>query len=386
MRVKLAHVALLIGLVWSGSALAQSAAQIGGPRELPPASFQGQQYVDSRGCVFLRAGFGGAINWVPRVDARRKVICGLPPTFGPQAPIDVAEDTPAAPQVVAPALPRIASAPARQVAPPLASPLPIPPVLVAAAEPAPHAATRPAAPLHSAKIAASGPGPGKIGCYASAPVAERVRLSNGGTAVVCTRGDGGLSGWRPPLYPVGAGVGAALNSPTFAGSASPETRLAAAYAADDAIPTPPKGYRLAWTDDRLNPVRGKGTVEGQAAQDRVWTREIPARQVVAAAPQTGTRIHLSTKTNPTEPLAPSQKTPVATGSAYVQVGTFGVPANAEAAAARLSALGLPVAKGRLSSGGKALQVVYAGPFTSATAQAQALALLRGAGFADALLR
>ena len=91
MLVKFAPVALLMSLLWSGAALAQSAAQIGGPRELPPARFEGQQFVDSRGCVFLRAGFGGVINWVPRVDAQRKVICGFPPTFGPQAPIDVAD-------------------------------------------------------------------------------------------------------------------------------------------------------------------------------------------------------------------------------------------------------------------------------------------------------
>ena len=58
-----------------------------------------------------------------------------------------------------------------------------------------------------------GPAPGKIGCYTSAPVAEVVRLRNGGTAVVCTRGDGTLTGWRPPIYPRGAGVGAALRDP-----------------------------------------------------------------------------------------------------------------------------------------------------------------------------
>ena len=399
MRVKLAHVALLIGLVWSGSALAQSAAQIGGPRELPPASFQGQQFVDSRGCVFLRAGFGGAINWVPRVDARRQVICGFPPTFGPQAPIDVAEDVPAAPPaakvpgvtrlavtaVVPPA--RTLPQPARRGTAPLPSPLPMPPKLVLAAEPAPYATAPPAPPVRAAAVVASGPGPGKIGCYTSAPVAEVVRLSNGGTAVVCTRGDGGLSGWRPPIYPAGRGVGAALSYPTRQASSPTEIGPGVTYAvADNAIPTPPKGYRLAWTDDRLNPLRGNGTAAGQAAQDRVWTREVPARLVVVAvaAPQPQVQTRVSTKTRPTEPLA--ETTQAATGPAYVQVGTFGVPANAEGAAARLKALGLPVAKGQMTSGGKALQVVYAGPFASASAAANALALARGAGFADAFIR
>lgn len=398
MLVKLAPVALLMGVLWSGAAMAQSAAEIGGPRELPPASFEGQQFVDSRGCVFLRAGYGGAINWVPRVDARRKVICGVPPTFGPQAPIEVAEAVPAAPSAApAPGTTRLAVAvvvppaptpapmlaqPARRIVAPLPSPLPMPAAaMVAAVEPAPYAATP---PLRSAEMVASGPGPGKIGCYASVPVAEVVRLSNGGTAVVCTRGDGGLSGWRPPIYPDGRGFGAALSYPTRGRSSPVEIGPGAGvtYATADAvIPTPPKGYRLAWTDDRLNPLRGKGTAAGQVAQDQVWTREVPAQQVTAAAPQAGAQTRVSTRTRPTEALAEA-----ASGPSYVQVGTFGVPANAEGVVSRLSGLGLPVAKGQITSGGKALQVVYAGPFASASAAAQALALARGAGFADAFIR
>ena len=87
------------------------------------------------------------------------------------------------------------------------------------------------------------------------------------------------------------------------------------------------------------------------------------------------------------PDAPVQvAAPAARGGAWVQVGTFGVPANAEGAAQRLADLGLPVATNRLTKGGKALQMVLAGPFATADAAQAALQAARGAGFGDAFLR
>nr|MBP9950888.1 SPOR domain-containing protein [Cypionkella sp.] len=155
--------------------------------------------------------------------------------------------------------------------------------------------------------------------------------------------------------------------------------------AADAVPTPPQGYKLAWNDDRLNPLRGKGTVEGQAAQDAVWTRKVPAKLVVADR-NTVKRpsVTVSTKSQATAPVEPGRT--VAAGRAFVQVGTFGVPSNAQGAVSRLSSLGLPVARAKTVMGGKQVVVVYAGPFASAAEAQRALNAARGAGFGDAFIK
>ncbi|WP_431300855.1 SPOR domain-containing protein [Tabrizicola sp. BL-A-41-H6] len=56
------------------------------PAETPPATFAGQQYVDSAGCLFLRAGSKGETVWVPRVARDGGVLCGFPPS-GRRVPI-----------------------------------------------------------------------------------------------------------------------------------------------------------------------------------------------------------------------------------------------------------------------------------------------------------
>ena len=73
---KFVTVAVLAAVSGIYSVQAQTVSQIGGPKELPPAGFKGQLYVDSRGCVFLRAGLNGNTSWVPRVSRDRKALSG----------------------------------------------------------------------------------------------------------------------------------------------------------------------------------------------------------------------------------------------------------------------------------------------------------------------
>ena len=77
MTVKMLGCAVLAALLAVSAAEARSVAQIGGPANPPPASYKGQQFVDSRGCLFLRAGSGRNVNWVSRIDTKRKPICGM---------------------------------------------------------------------------------------------------------------------------------------------------------------------------------------------------------------------------------------------------------------------------------------------------------------------
>ncbi len=356
--------AALLCLASTTSAFARS-----GPSELPPASYTGQQYVDSRGCVFLRAGYGGQVQWVQRISSNRQPLCGYPPTFAAVS-IEMADETgqaPAAPVVVAQQT--VVAAPAPRVQPAQVQPVRV------AVQPTPQVAA-PRQPVQVA-AAASGPGPGKIGCYKSAPVAMVVPLRGGGTAVVCTKGDGTMNGWRPPIYPQGAPVGASLNLPQLAGyhmTGNGDLVLAGA------APVIPEGYRAVFEDDRLNLARGLGTASGRADQNQVWSEQVPAQQVAtlpaAKAKSAKTKTTVSTNTNAA----------AAPGSYYVQVGTFGVPENASGAASRLSALGFPTAKGNLNKNGKALQIVYAGPFGTAAEAQSALSAARSAGFSDAFIR
>ena len=82
----------LVGM-WQGAVLALAlvavpvqARDLTKPAELPPSDYNGQQYVDSKGCLFMRAGVSGQTLWIPRVTRDGVPLCGNPPS-GTRVPI-----------------------------------------------------------------------------------------------------------------------------------------------------------------------------------------------------------------------------------------------------------------------------------------------------------
>jgi len=384
MLLKLVSVAICAAIFSVAAADAQTLKQINGPNEPPPAGFKGQMFVDSKGCVFLRAGYGGNVTWVPRVNAAHKVLCGYPSTVAAMA-APAAEAAPEA-GAAAPAAPKATGKPMETIAS-LTTPPKIGPKAAVKQIPVaqPVVAQASAAVPVVMPSAASGR---KIGCYTSAPVPKLVALRTGGTAVLCTRGDGTLEGARAPIYAVVAqGDGARVGAGLYSGGVSARHGAAVAVTVDvvDAPIAVPKGYKLAWNDDRLNPKRAVGTAAGQAAQDQVWHRDVPATLVSVGPVRVIKVVKQGHVVVSTMNAAPAPRATTA-GGVYVQIGTFGVQSNADGAKARLRAAGMPVGSANITKAGKPMQIVLAGPFGDSGQAQAALAAVRGAGFGDAFIR
>lgn len=75
-----------LGLALALAALPLQARDLIQPAELPPSDYRGQQYVDSKGCLFMRAGTDGQTLWIPRVTRDGVPLCGNPPS-GTRVPI-----------------------------------------------------------------------------------------------------------------------------------------------------------------------------------------------------------------------------------------------------------------------------------------------------------
>src|SRR6056297_1934619 len=108
----LAGLALVASVSMSDQGVAQTLQEVGPPAEFPPPDYEGRQFVDSRGCVYVRAGFDGNVTWVPRVTRDRKALCGHTPTVIDRTAADAAPVVPDPEGRVAPAGDQASSPPA----------------------------------------------------------------------------------------------------------------------------------------------------------------------------------------------------------------------------------------------------------------------------------
>jgi hypothetical protein len=262
--VRVAVVAVL-GITASGSVtLAQ-----GVPAELPPASFTGVQYVDSRGCAFVRVGVGGTTEWVPRVGRDRQQLCGFVPTNAGQSQTALAP----APQE-RPGVTVIGGAPA-------------PAAATTASRPA-ATAMRPSAPAQPAiRSVASTPRPMATQPRSVAttprPMPEAPQAA---TATACPNLPADVrpffTGPNPRCGPQAMHPGDAARGIDRTGSVEDggdDIRRIVRYEVN-----PPAGYRAAWDDGRMNPYRGLAFAGGQRQMEQVWTNTVP-RRLVGTAPR-----------------------------------------------------------------------------------------------------
>lgn len=351
MRItRIVALAIIAGTLTSQSIEAQTLRAAGPPAEFPPASFKGSQYVDSRGCIYIRAGIDGNVTWIPRVSRSRKQLCGYQPSTvaasdgakprtGPAPELITLPETPAATGAAASAKAAsstkptassvaktapVAAASKRSMAAPAVVTTqkprrtPVPPVQEAVrpapSTPKPGVRSVPAAPPAAARHAA----PPTEGCEGASPYSRE--YINQGPNVRC-----GPQAEPPVTYGRGGGRHDRNSSVLL----TPNTRLLPTHVYQERrLSTDlqvPEGYKAVWEDDRLNlhrgertaapavltdpatvpdgyiraerddgrlnPLRGGRSAEGDAQMAQVWTNTVPRKLV--RAPVDRPRVHLT---------------------------------------------------------------------------------------------
>lgn len=386
------------------------------PVNFPPASYAGTQFVDNRGCVYVRAGFDGAVTWVPRVSRQREQLCGQKPTFAGQVAAAPASPVPTTtkPVQITATPPAAVAAPTRTTATapaPVAKPAPaqvrrvvsVPASKPAAAQapimvrrvPAPATVVQPAQPKAGST--------GKITAEAACAAGQAFRMVNGMKirtscgpqaaphVTTIRRGEAPAAG-KNVYYNKNSWEGSSLSLP-------PETRIVPDHVyknRDTQVAHVPAGFRPAWTDDRLNPYRAYQTVQGYADTQQVWTNTVP-RKLVVQAPRHKVKAPVIVGRAPaplplTTYVSSKGHAPVASKHAsakvgrWIEIGAFSTAHKAQSAVSRLQAAGLTVRMAEHQKNGATMSLLRVGPYASQEALQMALSRVQGTGYTQAYIR
>ncbi len=338
----LSNIFLLI-VLFVGSmseAVAQSLTSSEGPANLPPADFTGTQFVDNKGCVYIRTGRTGATSWTPRVSRDRKLVCGFEPSFAGTSAVPLRQK----PAIVAQK--------------PISSPLSSIPVKQTSSTLPPKKTV----PSTRATPAAQS--------YAQTTTSNGREIILNGSGMPSKIPNGFRAAWDDGRLNLNRGI------PTAAGIVDSEKiwtqniprQLISDVAQGNIYPvkrvlTYP--FKSMETQERF--MAAKGALSLSVAQDG----EISMNRSAAA-----TRI--------------SSKSMPATGThkdgQIIQVATFANQLNAERTSLRMAKLNLPTTNKPVTIAGKSYQIVLVGPFYDQETSKVALKTIHQEGFRDAFFR
>ncbi len=395
------------------------------PAEMPPADFSARQYIDSKGCVFLR---DDEVNgWKARVSRDGSPICGYPPTLSARgldgkprlsvldpdagrSPAEMLEEALAETVLTNLRPGELASDPTPMEKLPHMGPEPD---ISSAPSDALKAALAAAPDMRRSMGEALQPnkrlcellgydgttGPAEAGADPSQGYCDSLPASDL-SRLTFIRPVASVQSPEPAAEtPVAVGT-VMLGAPVAethsatAPVAEPPTAPKAAEVAAMPKPKPPKPADASLKDkpkpqpvpkmpDAKRPVSAEAAAKAPAAKALAATAlaaKDPVAAQVPAAP-----VAVATKPKP-EAAPPTGAGMIPAGARYVQVGTYADAANADRAAQAIAAMGYPVLRGKDKVGARAVQFIMAGPFNDRQSIVKAMDGIRRAGFKDAYPR